>query len=474
MPRIAAIASLTSATSAGGRFYYPLTNTSSDPTSANWTTKPAGYTFVPNDGIYASEPITNMFFMFRDNATFNDPDISSWNVSSVTNMGYMFFNADAFNQDISSWDVSNVLSMGSMFRETTTFNQDISGWDVSSVTAMTLMFYRATAFNNGGVALNWGNKTANVQLMSSMFRQSSFNQDISSWNVSSVTNMSYMFRLATAFNQDISSWNVSSVTNMSYMFYFAQAFNQNLNNWDVSTIPSLPTGFATGATLFTVDEHPIWGTIFYPLTGETSDPTNATWRSTYAPASYVYYTTPGAEGFSVGANDPITSMRAMFFGASGFNNQDISSWDVSSVENMATMFANTNVFNQDISSWNVSSVTNMSYMFNNADAFNNGGVALTWTAGTGTANVQNMSQMFVDATAFNQDISGWNVSSVTNMAAMFGNADAFNQDISSWNVNSVTTAGNFSINANQKGTLAANWQSSEHPSNAGLGNFYNL
>ena len=37
-----------------------------------------------------------------------------------------------------------------------------------------------------------------------------FNQDISSWDVSSVTDMEYMFR-ATPFNQDISSWDVSNV-----------------------------------------------------------------------------------------------------------------------------------------------------------------------------------------------------------------------------------------------------------------------
>jgi len=28
--------------------------------------------------------------------------------------------------------------------------------------------------------------------------------------------------------------------------------------------------------------------------------------------------------------------------------------------------------------------------------------------------------------------------------------------------------------ADQKGTLAANWQEAEHPSNVELGNFYNL
>ena len=38
----------------------------------------------------------------------------------------------------------------------------------------------------------------------------SFNQDIGSWNVSNVTNMSNVFKAAATFNQDIGAWNVSN------------------------------------------------------------------------------------------------------------------------------------------------------------------------------------------------------------------------------------------------------------------------
>ena len=52
----------------------------------------------------------------------------------------------------------------------------------------------------------------NVQTMNEMFIHSLFNQDISSCNVSNVTNMTGMFAYNGNFNQDLSSWNVSQVT----------------------------------------------------------------------------------------------------------------------------------------------------------------------------------------------------------------------------------------------------------------------
>jgi surface protein len=66
------------------------------------------------------------------------------NLSSVTNMGNMFFGASSFNQDIGGWDVSSVTNMSFMFRSAFSFDQDIGGWDVSSVTNMSNMFANVT------------------------------------------------------------------------------------------------------------------------------------------------------------------------------------------------------------------------------------------------------------------------------------------------------------------------------------------
>lgn len=71
-------------------------------------------------------------------------------------------------------------------------------------------------------------------------------------------NMGMMFRGATNFNQDISGWDVSSVTNMERMFENATSFNQDLSGWCVENIATEPTGFATNTPAWTLPK-PNWG-----------------------------------------------------------------------------------------------------------------------------------------------------------------------------------------------------------------------
>lgn len=273
---------------------------------------------------------------------FND-DISSWDVSNVTNMKAMFYGAKSFNQDISNWDVSKVEDMQYMFSSAESFNQDINNWDVSNVTNMSGIFSGAK----------------------------SFNYDIGNWDVSNVTNMKRMFNRADSFNQDIGDWDVSKVKDMGVMFYNAKSFNQDIGNWDVSNVEKMNQMFGN------------------------------------------------------------YNIESSF-------NQDISNWDVSNVITMQAMFMHNNSFNQDIGNWNVGNVEEMDSMFEksifNQDIGN-------WDV----SKVKYMSRMFRDNSNFNQDIGNWDVSSLiienwhasgpgyqSGLARMFENSSSFNQDISSW------------------------------------------
>ena len=98
----------------------------------------------------------------------------------------------------------------------------IGQWDVSAITDMSYLFEDAALFNSN--ISKWD--VSAVKTMKGMFhRSTSFNIDISKWDVSSVINMQNMFRQATAFSSDISKWDVSSVSDMGAMFWVAPSFN---------------------------------------------------------------------------------------------------------------------------------------------------------------------------------------------------------------------------------------------------------
>ncbi len=124
------------------------------------------------------------------------------------------------NEDIELEDIDTcrITDMSHLFEPTMRggdqarfFYDGIEKWDVSNVTDMSFMFCYA----------------------------SNFNRDISHWDVSKVTNMRGMFQFASSFNQNIGSWDVSKVTNMASMFYDASAFNQNLDDWDISAVKTM-------------------------------------------------------------------------------------------------------------------------------------------------------------------------------------------------------------------------------------------
>jgi len=133
------------------------------------------------------------------------------------------------------------------------FNEDVSAWDVSSVTDMMGMFYKTYNFNQDIAA--W--ETSKVKTMASMFKDaSSFNSNIEAWDVSRVKSMSSMFEDAVSFNSAIGAWDVSRVSRMSKMFNNADQFNDpTIVAWDVSSVTTFEyTFYYMGA--FNVDLSP--------------------------------------------------------------------------------------------------------------------------------------------------------------------------------------------------------------------------
>ena len=362
--------------------------------------------------------VTNMANMFFSSA-FNQ-DISMWDTSKVTHMFNMFKYASAFNQDIGGWITTAVINMSSMFSNNTTFNQDISAWDVSKVTTFSQMFLENTAFNNGGQPLSW-NTIAATDISFMFFAAPAFNQDLSAWTLSNVTNWQSMFdwNFSTPLYNNGGvplNWDISGLTSLSRLFEGAAAFNQDLSSWNVSNITNFWLMFGR-ASAYNNDGQ--------PLNWDTTANTNLNGLFSSATAFN--------QDISAWNVESVTDFGFMFNNASAFNNggQPLN-WNTPAAVFMNAMFGSATVFNQNISSWDTSMVKNMQNMFQDATAFNQN--ISSWD----TSVVENMSSMFQDATAFNQNISTWNTPALTNLRRMFMNASAFNQDIGSWNVAGVT------------------------------------
>ena len=164
--------------------------------------------------------------------------IEQWGEIEWTSMERAFYGCSSLEINATDApDLSAVTSMTGMFRDATSFDGDLSHWDVSTVEAMDFLFRNASSFN--GSINSWD--VSKVTTFKATFKgASAFNQPLDNWNVSNVTNLLEAFRDAATFNQDISSWDVSNVKNFNSTFNNASAFNQNLGAWDVSS----GTGFS--------------------------------------------------------------------------------------------------------------------------------------------------------------------------------------------------------------------------------------
>ena len=144
----------------------------------------------------------------------------------------------------------------------------------------------------------------------------------------------------------------------------------------------------------------------------------------------------------------VTNMANAFYNASSFN-QPIGNWNTSNVTNMANAFCYASSFNQPLGNWNTSNVTDMSNMFFRATSFNQ--PIGNWN----TTNVTNMSLMF-SQTSFNQPLENWNTSSVTDMSSMFSQT-SFNQPIGNWNTENVTEMSGMFSDATSFNQPIENW-----------------
>ena len=191
--------------------------------------------------------VTNMAGLF-EGSSFNG-DISKWNVSKVTDMSNMFSDSK-FRGSISHWDVSKVTDMSHMFY----FNkfrlaESLQSWeiDISKTDTSGMFSTRNIPHNDVPTLLPVKANDDNINiLVERAIEMLGFDANLNFIDVSNVTNMAGLFSddiihrkysnrtlHVEKFRGDISNWDVSNVTDMSYMFE-GSAFNGDISRWKVS------------------------------------------------------------------------------------------------------------------------------------------------------------------------------------------------------------------------------------------------
>jgi len=122
-------------------------------------------------------------------------------------------------------------------------------------------------------------------------------------------------------------------------------------------------------------------------------------------------------------------LSLLFYNATSLTSVDVSSWDVSNVEQFDNMFVNCDITSLDVSNWNVSNAINL-YDFVGVCSLLTTLDVSNWNVG----NCSNFKLMFRNCPLLNPDVSNWDISSMTGVRNMFANVDSFDRSLANWGV----------------------------------------
>ncbi len=328
--------------------------------------------------------------MFRACKSLTSLNLSNFDTSKVTDMGYMFGTCKSLTSlDLSNFDTSKVTDMCYMFGACESLtNLNLINFDTSKVTDMSYMFYYCSNLTSLDVS-NFN--TSNVENMSVMFGdcKSLTSLDVSNFNTSKVTSMRHMFGgLGLKTTSPVSivgleKFDTSNVTNMLGMF---------LNNEEYTGSGKLTNETLAGISNWNVSKVTDFTCMFY--------------------GQGIYLTTLDLSKWDTSS---ATSFNHMFTDCFKLTSLDLSNWNTSNVLTMCNMFDDNYALTTigDISKWNVTKLVDIGGFLNGCTSF------------TGINN--------------KLDLSGWVTSSLRGAQEAFRGIKVKEIDISNWDTNKINS-----------------------------------
>lgn len=293
--------------------------------------------------------------------------------------------------------------------------------------------------------------------------------DANHLDTSKITNMSKIFYwLESLAELKIEDWNVSNVTDLSYLLTKTALSELDLNKWDIKNVTTLESAFSSMKQLksLKVDE---WNTSSvksisgtFAFLSNLTELDVANWDTSQVEDAGHAFRELKFKDLDISKWDTSNLKNATYmFCGSSFSYLDVSNWDTSKLENAQVMFGfMVNLTNLDVSNWNTSSLMDASYMFASTSKlsyldvsnwntsnlmaiycmFNSSSIENLDVSNWDTGNIKDMSYAFNYTRNLKKlDVSKWNTSNVTKMWCTFADSSIEFLDVSKWNTSNVTT-----------------------------------
>ena len=344
----------------------------------------------------------------------------TWDTSRVNNMSFMFQNAHLFNQSVASFVTSNVTTFESMFDGCNLFNNgDTAAGSAVPFNLNTTLATSCRKLLNGCASFN---------------QPMTYNALMGYWNMTSVTDLSYLFGSCSSFNKYVGDWplNISAMASVSLQGTFFNAFK--FNDGQSTTLTNVNPQVAS-----------------YLGAASTITCPGATFLTTLAANDVLLVTTVGMRykcvvtqvllDSQVKVTNLTTNGTVPNYVAGEIYNlekvvapDNMFNWITTRVTDMSYMFNNARLFNQDVRLWDTSSATNLegcfryALSFNSGDDYGNNTKPFLWN----TNLVTSLKETFAYCPSFNQHVSTnvgfglWSTSSVTDMRSTFNGCLNFN------------------------------------------------